>query len=116
MKRVFHPYYLLGLAAVSFAMLFLSKINKTSFYHHYFKVIEEVETRNSQEIEVAMYSLLPEVRRIPSVAQSLIWVLFGLTGSLLWIAPIRFLPHQRPVLPILATHAPYQLFPPIRAP
>ena len=32
------------------SMLLLLKINKQSFYLHYFKVIEEVELRNSQEL------------------------------------------------------------------
>ena len=50
MKRSIHPYHLLGLAAISFAMLFLFKINKVNFYHHYFRVIEEVEIRNSQAL------------------------------------------------------------------
>ena len=38
------------LLTVSMSMVLLMKINKISFYHHYFKVIEEVEVRNSQAL------------------------------------------------------------------
>ncbi|RMG57259.1 MAG: hypothetical protein D6722_25205 [Bacteroidetes bacterium] len=53
MRKPIRPYQILLLATVSVAMIFFMKINKQSFYHHFFKVIEEVESRNSQEVQTS---------------------------------------------------------------
>lgn len=50
MNPLFQPYRWILLLAISASMLLLLKINKRSFYYHYFKVIEEVELRNSQAL------------------------------------------------------------------
>lgn len=55
------------------AMYWFFKMNKTSFYHHYFKVIEEVEFRNSQEIPA-------------TVSKGLGWLSTVFTSILSWIA------------------------------
>jgi len=44
-------YPLIALAVIPAALVSLNKINKVSFFDHYFKVIEEVELRNSHELE-----------------------------------------------------------------
>lgn len=44
------PYHLLLLLVASASLLSLWRINKRSFYFHYFKVIEDVESRNSQAL------------------------------------------------------------------
>jgi hypothetical protein len=49
MLRSIHPYHLI-LLGFAIGALAMAKINKLSFYHHYFKVIEEVEVRNSQAV------------------------------------------------------------------
>lgn len=82
MNRSIHTYYLLGLAAITFAMLFLFKINKASFYHHYFRVIEEVEIRNSQALtspSVVLFSARSQTR---TLIQPLLWLIAGVVGML----------------------------------
>jgi hypothetical protein len=89
MPKALNPYYLTVLL-VAIASLIFAKINKHSFYHHYFKVIEEVEVRNSQAVPVVVSSwvegsvqqLIAGVQRlisslIPSVNQSLLLPLIG---------------------------------------
>ncbi|MEM6265423.1 MAG: hypothetical protein AAGI38_23175, partial [Bacteroidota bacterium] len=49
--RLFRPYYLFAAGLLAMPLLFLLKIDKTSFYHHYFRVIGEVEERNSHNLE-----------------------------------------------------------------
>ena len=53
MKQFAHTYCLFALVVTSINVFFFRKMDKHSFYHHYFKVIEEVELRNSQEIAPA---------------------------------------------------------------
>ena len=50
MRKTSHPYQIFFILVALVAMVFLLKINKRNFYFHYFKVIEEVELRNSQEV------------------------------------------------------------------
>lgn len=52
MKR-WTPAYLVVLAGAIFALT-TSKLDKISFFHHYFRVIAEVELRNSQALEKAV--------------------------------------------------------------
>ena len=42
----------LGFVAVSFVLLFLGRVSKTSLYTVYFKTIAEVEIRNSQALDL----------------------------------------------------------------
>ncbi|MEY3444786.1 MAG: hypothetical protein RLZZ519_3067 [Bacteroidota bacterium] len=42
---------ILGFVAVSFVLLFLGRVSKTSLYTVYFKTIAEVEIRNSQALD-----------------------------------------------------------------
>ncbi|MEM6632560.1 MAG: hypothetical protein AAF694_23010 [Bacteroidota bacterium] len=51
MKRIPVIYPLLLVFVGGSALLAFSRINKVNFYHHYYRVIEEVQTRNSQEWE-----------------------------------------------------------------
>ena len=53
MKRAPLTYHLLLALVGGYAILAFARINKHSFYHHYYRVIEEVQTRNSQEWEAA---------------------------------------------------------------
>ncbi|MDB4286204.1 hypothetical protein N9933_02775 [bacterium] len=79
MRKRFHPYYLAVLAMATVGLLF-SKINKHDFYHHYFKVIEEVETRNSQAIGTAFSFTSLDLREVVrSIANQ---IGFSFTSSL----------------------------------
>ena len=53
MKRAPLTYHLLLALIGGYAILAFARINKHSFYHHYYRVIEEVQTRNSQEWDAA---------------------------------------------------------------
>ncbi len=53
MKRAPLTYHLLLALVGGYAILAFARINKHNFYHHYYRVIEEVQTRNSQEWEAA---------------------------------------------------------------
>lgn len=44
-------YPIIAIAIIPVALVSLKKINKISFFDHFFKVIEEVEMRNSHELE-----------------------------------------------------------------
>ena len=50
MKKPRFTYYLLLIPLLPVVLLSFKKIDKISFFNHYFKVIEEVELRNSQEL------------------------------------------------------------------
>jgi hypothetical protein len=62
MLRRFHPYYLFSLLALAVASSFFFRIDKTSFYHHYFRVIGDVEVRNSQAVPTDATFSLPGTR------------------------------------------------------
>jgi hypothetical protein len=68
MKQLAHQYCLFALVATSISVFFFRKMDKHSFYHHYFKVIEEVELRNSQQI-----STLPAIWRSAKKALHQFW-------------------------------------------
>lgn len=83
------PYFLKKLFLISWSgvlMLFLWKIDKMSFYHHYFRIIQEVEVRNSTQIAAENYwSLMRSVvsfqkapivlfQDLPSVIAKVVWV------------------------------------------
>ncbi|MCI4668392.1 MAG: hypothetical protein MRZ79_09650 [Bacteroidia bacterium] len=51
MRLTKFTYPLIALAIIPVALISLKKINKNSFFDHFFKVIEEVELRNSHELE-----------------------------------------------------------------
>ncbi|MEM6342310.1 MAG: hypothetical protein AAF927_00465 [Bacteroidota bacterium] len=63
MKASLRPYHILLLLVASASMLSLWKINKRSFYFHYFKVIEEVESRNSQALSTTIPNYFASVGR-----------------------------------------------------
>ncbi len=63
MKTSLRPYHILLLLVASASMLSLWKINKRSFYFHYFKVIEEVESRNSQALSTTIPNYFASVQR-----------------------------------------------------
>jgi|GEM_PF-3268018 len=44
-------YTYLAFVFLAIGLFFFFKINKTSFYHHYFRVIAEVENRNSTQLD-----------------------------------------------------------------
>ena len=51
-KYRFRPYHVMLLLAAAAALGF-TRINKLDFYHRYFRVISEIEDRNSQELDDA---------------------------------------------------------------
>ncbi|MEZ4775261.1 MAG: hypothetical protein R3D00_18900 [Bacteroidia bacterium] len=76
MRLYLRPYQLFLIFAALVAMVFLLKINKRSFYFHYFRVIEEVELRNSQEMGVFQKIQQLEMPAVNvSVSQ---WIFFAL--------------------------------------
>jgi hypothetical protein len=115
MNRSIHPYYLLGFAAIAFAMLFLFKINKVSFYHHYFRVIEEVEIRNSQAMTppaLVLFSVTPK----RAVIQPLLWLFAGVMGSLFFFS-ILLQQGTYPTVPeVRRDMRSFRLLPLVRAP
>jgi len=76
--------------AASVAMIFFMKINKRSFYNHYFKGIVDIELRNSQAIDhnssIGVYAL-PDLKPI---VLSLFWLGISLLFGLL----LRFSPSK----------------------
>jgi hypothetical protein len=78
MRRIAYPYYLLALMATSVAVFFvMKKIDKHGFYHHYFRVIEDVESRNSQAVDT-LPALLAEVKAFPVDVRTFFHWLLGL--------------------------------------
>jgi hypothetical protein len=92
--RALRPYHLVLLLMASLA-IFFSKINKRGFYHHYFRVIEEGESRNSQEVLPVGKAL---ETRSPAwwSAERLFPVLRSLFA--LWVAlPLLWIPSLQPL-------------------
>lgn len=117
MNKRFHPYYLIGLVAVSFSMLFLFKINKVSFYHHYFKVIEEVETRNSQALlsdAVVLFSAQAVHQNLIQPILSLLCIA-SIGGLFLYSPRLQQITWPR-LSPAVWQDQVYLLLPPVRAP
>lgn len=84
MKRIAYPYYLLALLTTSIAVFFvMKKIDKRGFYHHYFRVIEEVESRNSQAVEA-----------LPDLLAGLQSTAFDLPSLLTWLLGLLLLSPQ----------------------
>ena len=116
MRPSHYIYRLFILAAAALSMSLLMKINKMSFYHHYFKVIEEVEVRNSQEVGSALFTF--NFREVtPRAFFQLIsfFVGLGLFASLLSIILLAKVSPFESSLPIPSQES-YYLLPPIRAP
>ena len=118
MRKLSHPYQIFFILVALVAMIFLLKINKRNFYHHYFKVIEEVELRNSQEVFGLQDTVLFTSTR-PVIESLITFLSFLSVGFIL----ISF--YQKPVLrskmfelsvkPLVQTR-PFYFTPPIRAP
>ncbi len=66
-------------------MLFLFKINKVNFYHHYFRVIEEVEIRNSQALASPSLVMFSTGLPVKKAVQPLLWLFSGALTSLLLV-------------------------------
>ena len=79
--------------ASSVAMIFFVKINKKSFYNHYFKGIADIELRNSQAIDlhgsIGVFAL-PDL-------QPIVLSLFWLGISLLLGILMRLIPLNGPI-------------------
>ncbi|MDX2246845.1 MAG: hypothetical protein SF052_08735 [Bacteroidia bacterium] len=76
MRLYLRPYQLFLIFAALVAMVFLLKINKRSFYFHYFRVIEEVELRNSQEMGV--YTQLAQLHNLTPALPAISYGFFSL--------------------------------------
>ncbi|MEZ4825395.1 MAG: hypothetical protein R3C61_03750 [Bacteroidia bacterium] len=117
MRLYLRPYRLLLIFAALLAMVLLLKINKRSFYFHYFKVIEEVEMRNSQELSAfrQIDQIATVVPEIISLTQWIFQVLFfPITALLLWETGLQYIWGSRR-LRLLPARIFYQLQP-VRAP
>ncbi len=97
MLKALNPYYLLVLLVAITALVF-SKINKHSFYHHYFKVIEEVEVRNSQALTAPSISNWMDqvVQEVSQAARQIFAGLFALWAAVTLLPLFRFQISFRP--------------------
>ncbi|MEL6673451.1 MAG: hypothetical protein AAFR61_14700 [Bacteroidota bacterium] len=60
MKAIRATYYLFAIVIAGLSMMAWLKMDKVSFYHHYFKGIEEVASRNSQDHqEIMVWEAVP---------------------------------------------------------
>ncbi|WNJ17686.1 hypothetical protein [Pontibacter sp. G13] len=118
MKGPAITYRFILLASVSVVMLFFFKINKMSFYHHFFRVIEEVGNRNSQEVaSIATFDgLLESLEMEAEVVQDTLSWMFGFLPFLVLIILDRHFPtaNRRSAVPIPVQI--YRNIPPTRAP
>lgn len=104
------------LLAVSMSMVLLMKINKISFYHHYFKVIEEVEIRNSQELAIPLSTIRVATNNVSAFWQYVLNSLgLGLFIVVFFIPFLSFL-YRLEWLDIRLSSAKYLISFPIRAP
>ncbi|MEO0899547.1 MAG: hypothetical protein AAFY71_24265 [Bacteroidota bacterium] len=106
------------MAVIPIAFLSFHKINKISFFDHFFKVIEEVELRNSHELEEVV-----EVRVVPNDTNQLVLEPTEVQLPLIWISlqlvkPVFDLPlvfsWDNGILPSFSVV--YHLLSPVRAP
>lgn len=100
------------------ALWVFMKINKHSFYHHFFRVIEEVELRNSHDLVAADLMVLTQSQLAPASLRDrflpLPIALFGLLFLL--VMPLWAIPVPREVAPLRLTDRRAYLLPPVRAP
>lgn len=86
MKTTLRPHYFLLLLVASASLLSLWKINKRSFYFHYFKVIEEVESRNSQAFDAIPNYFATVQRTLTEEIIPFLGFFLGL-AALVWVRP-----------------------------
>jgi hypothetical protein len=116
MRFSLRPYHLYVLLIGSASLLIFSRINKISFYHHYFKVIEEVEMRNSQALEgIPQLTFLQLPPRDFSFAQYLA-ICLGLLAVFFVPLVVGLQPQQRQNVPLLLSPRAHLRTQPIRAP
>ena len=118
MRSLFLTYRLILLAAVSVSMLLLLKINKRSFYFHYFKVIEEVEMRNSQALHAETFSIQVWRSQLQEAASILLPILTALFAFGLFLLPFpeSWIASQAGEQVLIPVREPQYLRPPVRAP
>ena len=119
MRKFTHPYRIFFILAALASMVFLLKINKQNFYFHYFKVIEEVEMRNSQEFSYfpSTAVLLSQPTRIIPIFSYLGFLSLGFLVICLLIRPLLTLDNFNfKVRPNDTLKAVYLTTHPIRAP
>lgn len=92
-------YHLSVMAVASLALLVFQKIDKISFYHHYFKVIEEVEVRNSQALDAAYLTFRLSAEHHSNSLP--LWLMLGVLGSGLGSLLIPFQAFQAAQQPVL---------------
>ncbi|MEO0470654.1 MAG: hypothetical protein AAF206_13595 [Bacteroidota bacterium] len=116
MKLLFRPYSLFLMLAATLVMVIYMRINKQSFYHHYFKVIEDVELRNSHALAasegLAIFSLPQVSERLPEWFKSILGLLVVSSLVMLTLPLIRQKIVQQPITLQLRFAKVY----PIRAP
>jgi hypothetical protein len=116
MRFSLRPYHLYLLLIGSASLLIFSRINKMSFYHHYFKVIEEVEMRNSQALEgIPQLTFVQLPSRVLSFAQYLM-ICLGLMATFFVPFVGGLQPQQTRSLPLIHSPRAYLRTQPIRAP
>ncbi len=103
MKLRLRPYHLYLLLVGSASLLVLWRINKMNFYHHYFKVIEEVELRNSQAVESFPQISLFSLTQAQSRPLAFWLTLLGWVGTLVTLFSLAPLPRRARVLSLAYT-------------
>ena len=116
MKAIRSTYSLFALLVAGLSMMAWLKMDKMSFYHHYFRGIAEVESRNSQDhIDLLSWESYSETRTTEAFSLFLGLIFCGFIASFIWKSfqalPLEgafyLKPFQAPVLLLTA---------PIRAP
>ncbi len=104
---------------VAAVMMIFSRINKHSFYHYYFEVIEEVESRNFQGVKAESFSLSAVAAVGQQVIENLVRFFSAFWPAILLLLlpaiSLSFSPFQSTVWPQLTTKL-YRKFAPALAP
>ncbi|MEL7062154.1 MAG: hypothetical protein AAFP00_00275 [Bacteroidota bacterium] len=120
MKKPRFTYYLLLVPLLPVVLVSFKKIDKISFFNHYFKVIEEVELRNSQELTdegLAVWYIPSTIQStsIPAFPTIYLWLWAAILGTVIGILSVRIKHILSPHLLLHPAVACRNLYP-IRAP
>lgn len=112
MRYSLHTRFLLAAIVLATGMFVFFRINKRNFYLHYFRVIEEVEERNSQELTaVSPWTWFEAIPR--SLFSQLVPALFVLFILFVRLAQIRISASEAPLLSVVSI---FGVLAPLRAP
>lgn len=117
MRHLLRPYHLMLMLAGLTALWVFKKIDKHSFYHHFFRVIEEVELRNSHDLDAADLMVLSRLQLAPRAKSlSLLPLLLALAGIFVLVLSLVRVSLSGDDIQFQGYPAPARLLPPVRAP